>query len=258
MAQTKKQTETPEWAQRIIALRRRLECSQGELGRRLDCSAMTVCRWEGGHQPPTAEHYIQLGRLAGAPECWFFWELAGLRTADVVRTLPDRERKKLPVATLPELEIVSAGPGTRRQESAPLVAIPLLKAFAGTPGCAGDKNVNLDRAPSSRVLGAPREWCPNPTYTSMVRLKGRSMEPLIREGDIVAIDSFQTDRADLDGKIVVVSSEEKGICISRFRHYETVDVLEPENHMQYSPIVLKKSSGWRIIGRVLWWISEAP
>ena len=221
---------------------------------------MTVSRWEAGRQPPTAEHYIQIGRLAGAPGCWFFWEQAGLRTADVVRTLPDRERRRLPISTVPKLETVAAGPGTRFQtpENFPLVAIPMLKVSAGTPGFAGDKKLSLDRVPATRVVGAPRDWCPNPTYTSLVRVKGHSMEPLIREGDIVAVDSFQTERADLNGRVVVVSSEEKGLCVSRFRRYETVDVLEPENHREYSPIVLKKSSGWRLIGRVLWWISEAP
>lgn len=260
MAPRRKQTDNPEWAQRIIALRRKLHCSQGEFGRRIDCSAMTVSRWEGGRQPPTAGHYIQIGRLAGPPECWFFWEQAGLRTADIVRTLPDRERNRLPISTLPDLETATAGPGAQlpTSQSSPLVAIPMLKVLAGTPGFTGDKKLSLDRVAATRVVGAPRDWCPNPTYTSLVRVKGHSMEPLIREGDIVAIDSFQTERTDLDGKIVVVSNEEKGLCVSRFRRYETVDVLEPENHRQYSPIVLKKSYGWRIIGRVLWWISEAP
>lgn len=260
MAPRRKANDTPEWAERIIALRRKLRCSQGEFGRRIDCSAMTVSRWEGGRQPPTAEHYIQIGSLAGAPECWFFWELAGLRTADVVRTLPDRERQRLPISTVPELETASAGAGARFQtsENSPLVAIPMLEVLAGTPGFAGDKKLSLDRVPATRVIGAPSDWCPNPTYTSLVRVKGHSMEPLIREGDIVAIDSFQTDRTELDGKVVVVSNEEKGLCVSRFRHYGAVDVLEPENHREYSPIMLKKSSGWRIIGRVLWWISQAP
>jgi transcriptional regulator with XRE-family HTH domain len=256
----KRKTERPEWAEKITALRKHLGLSQGEFGRRIDCSAMTVSRWESAQQPPTAEHYIRLGRIAGNPDCWFFWESAGLRSEDVVRTLPDRMRRRLPVSAMPEMEIANAGPGPRRSvgELSPLVAVPMLTVSAGTPGCIGDKKSSLARVGAARVLGAPREWCPNPAYISLVRCKGRSMEPLIHDGDIVAVDSFQTERDDLDGKVVLVSSEEKGLCISRYRHYDTVDILEPENHHEFDSTVLKKGSGWEIIGKVLWWVTEAP
>ena len=106
-------------------------------------------------------------------------------------------------------------------------------------------------------MGAPVEWCPNPGYTSLLRVRGHSMEPLIHDGDIAAVDSSQTDRAQLDGKVVIVTSEEKGLCVSRLRRYPKFDVLESENR-EYQAVVLGKSSGWRIVARVLWWISAAP
>jgi phage repressor protein C with HTH and peptisase S24 domain len=111
--------------------------------------------------------------------------------------------------------------------------------------------------PATKKMGVPSDWCPNPRYTSMLRVKGRSMEPLIRNGDILAVDSFQADRARLLGKIVVVSNEKDGLCVSRLRRYQNFDVLESENR-EYEPAVLNKASGWRILGRVLWWISAAP
>ena len=83
------------------------------------------------------------------------------------------------------------------------------------------------------------------------------MEPLIRDGDIAAVDSSQTNRAELDGKLVIVTNEEKGLCVSRLRRYPKFDVLESENRA-YQSVVLGKSSGWRIVARVLWWISAAP
>ncbi len=83
------------------------------------------------------------------------------------------------------------------------------------------------------------------------------MEPLIRNGDILAVDSFQTDRGGLNGKIVVAVSETSGLSVSRLRRYEDLEVLEGENR-RHDPVVLNKASGWRIIGRVLWWISVAP
>ncbi len=83
------------------------------------------------------------------------------------------------------------------------------------------------------------------------------MEPLIRDNDIVAVDSFQTERSQLNGKIIVVSSEESGLCVSRLKRYENLDILEAENR-QYEAVVLNKSRNWRIVARALWWISAAP
>jgi phage repressor protein C with HTH and peptisase S24 domain/DNA-binding XRE family transcriptional regulator len=258
MAKLKNSTPVPEWASRIITLRRTFKMSQGELAKRMECSAMTISRWERGLQAPTAHYYIQLGNLAGKDDSWFFWERAGLQMADVSRALPGTKASG-PVTAVPPLEDARAGSGAR---VAPLsvqrmVALPVLKAVAGTHGNRGDKKFNLDRIPSSKLMGAPSEWCPNPRYTSLLRVRGHSMEPLIRNGDIVAVDSFRTDKSELEGKVVVVSHEESGLCVSRLRRYGSVDVLESENRA-YEGIVLGKNSGWRIIGKVLWWISAAP
>jgi len=107
------------------------------------------------------------------------------------------------------------------------------------------------------IVGAPAGWCPNPAYTSLLRLRGRSMQPLIPDRAIIAVDSFDTDSRALDGKIVVVTNEEKGMCVSRLRLYSDLTVLEPENR-DYQPIVIDREHNWRILGRVLWWISPAP
>lgn len=133
----------------------------------------------------------------------------------------------------------------------------MLKAVIGSHGVQGDRRSSLRAIPATEILGAPAPWCPNPSYTSLLRVKGHSMEPLIRDGDILAVDSFQSDRHELYGKIVIAVNEQKGICVSRLRHYDSLDILEGENR-QHEPVVLNKASGWRIMGRVLWWISPAP
>jgi transcriptional regulator with XRE-family HTH domain len=76
-----------EWAERIQKLRARLGLSQTELANKLDVSAMAVSRWERAINEPPAEAYIQMGKLAGDPECWYFWQRAGLSKADVRRAL---------------------------------------------------------------------------------------------------------------------------------------------------------------------------
>ena len=75
----------PEWATTISELRQRLNLSQTDFGHRLHSSAMGVSRWERGNQEPSAGSYIELGNLAGAPLCWYFWGRAGLRAEDLMR-----------------------------------------------------------------------------------------------------------------------------------------------------------------------------
>ncbi len=215
---------------------------------------MTVSRWERGLLAPSAEYYIRLGILADGSDTWFFWGQAGLQAGDVARKLK-ANGAKLPTAAALEKAHAGITPSPIESE---VVAIPLLKAAAGAHGCcAGTKKLSLDRAPATKMMTAPAEWCPNPGYTSLIRVKGDSMEPLIRDGDIVAVDSFQIEPDALDGKIVIVTSERDGLCVSRLHHYPTLTVLESESRRSPA-IVMDKESGLRILGRVLWWISAAP
>jgi phage repressor protein C with HTH and peptisase S24 domain len=260
MAKRKKGDHGPtEWAEQIRILRQELGISQGELARKLDCSAMTVSRWENGQLAPTARYYVELGKLAGKPDCWFYWGRAGLQSSDVMQVLTERERKQLSTRLEERIELAAAGSGSRKEAARKpnVVPIPVLQATVGTHGGQGDRHGSLNYIPARDVMGAPVEWCPNPGYTSLLRVRGHSMEPLIRDGDIAAVDSSQTDRAHLDGKIVIVTNEEKGLCVSRLRRYPKFDVLESENR-DYQSVVLDKSSGWHIVARVLWWISAAP
>lgn len=248
-----------EWAKQIHNLRQKLGISQGELARKLDCSAMTVSRWENGQLAPTARYYIELGKLAGKTDCWFYWGCAGLQTSDVLPVLAERDRKQFSIGP-EEVELAAAGSGGSKQEiprTPKVVPIPVLQATVGTHGGQGDRHGNLRYIPARDVMGAPAEWCPNPAYTSLLRIRGHSMEPLIHDGDIAAVDSSQTERTQLDGKIVIVTNEQKGLCVSRLRRYPKFDVLESENR-GYQAVVLGRSSGWRIVARVLWWISAAP
>src|SRR5215469_2983790 len=78
----------PQWSQAILSLRRRLGLSQSDFGARLHYSAMAVSRWETGKQEPTSRCFIQLGNMAGQPECWLFWARAGLKSSDLRQMFP--------------------------------------------------------------------------------------------------------------------------------------------------------------------------
>jgi phage repressor protein C with HTH and peptisase S24 domain len=246
-----------EWAAQITALRERLKINQAELARRMECSAMTVSRWERGLLRPSAQHFIQLGNLGNKSEAWVFWERAGIQASKMASALT-RSRRSGAQFQIPHLEPASAGAhALHRGKNSANVGLPLLKAVVGSHGVPGDPRSSLSTIAATAIVGAPRFWCPNPGYTSMIRVKGHSMEPLIRHGDILAVDSFQTERSGLYGKVVVVASEKHGLCVSHLRRYQDLDVLEAENR-RYEPVVLSKATGWRILGRVLWWISAAP
>jgi phage repressor protein C with HTH and peptisase S24 domain len=246
----------PDWAAHIIKLRERLKINQAELARWMDCSPMTISRWERGLLQPSAQHFIQLGNLGDSSEAWFFWEMAGIQPSKMIESLNGSSRiRKLKTAPL---DMAHAGAkATDAGEVPEIIGIPLLNARVGSHGVQGDRRSSLHTIPASQAIGAPGRWCPNPGYTNLLRVKGHSMEPLIRDGDIIAVDSSQTDRNDLYGKIVIAVHEQKGMCVSHLRRYESIDVLEGENR-QHEPVVLNKASGWRILGRVLWWISAAP
>lgn len=256
MTKKQKGQALPEWAGHITTLRECLEINQAELARRLECSAMTISRWERGLLQPSAQHFIQLGNLGDKTEAWFFWEMAGVQAAKMVQALSGARNQRSFDA--PDLKPARAGAAAVPHHKLSLVvSLPLLKAVVGTHGVPGDRRSSLRAIPVAEVVGAPALWCPNPSYTSLLRVKGHSMEPLIRNGDILAVDSYQAERAQLHRKVVIASHEQKGLCVSRLHHYANVDVLEGENR-EYDPVVLNKASGWRIVGKVLWWISAAP
>ncbi len=190
---------------------------------------MAVSRWERGAQEPPSHGYIALGNLARDESCWYFWERAGLRSEHILRVLPTIG-KSIRASELEHVEIVNAGSGLRsRPEKIQLVAVPLLNAVAGAHGEKGDDVHMLNKAPIESMMAAPRDWCPNPSYTSCLRVRGNSMAPLILNGYIVAIDSSQINLSELDGKIVIAWHKDRGLTVSRFRRYDHTEVLVPEN-----------------------------
>jgi hypothetical protein len=159
------------WAENIAHLRKRLHLSQAALGNQLHDSAMAVSRWERGLQEPSADCYIKLGDLAGNPDCWIFWERAGLSSSTVMRALPE-EKRIFPKSVFPDFDIVVAGSSGkgRSHKKSKLVAIPLLSVHAGSHGEKGDKTLDLSTAPTEDMIAAPASWCPNPASTSCLRV----------------------------------------------------------------------------------------
>jgi SOS-response transcriptional repressor LexA len=251
----------PDWSTAILGLRQRMGLSQSEFGSRLHYSAMAVSRWETGKQEPTSRCFIQLGNMSGEPECWLFWARAGLKSSDLRQMFPGTKSSRR-LSKSVDLEIVHAGSGVKRKRplGAPkmqVVAVPLLDVHAGTIGQAGGEFVDFDTATTVEMIATPAFWCPNPSQTNCLRVKGTSMSPLISDGDIVAVDGSQTNPDELNGKIVVAWHRQNGLSLARFISTEGVHLLESENR-DYSPVTVEKDRKWQIVGKVLWWIRKGP
>ncbi|HEX4002931.1 MAG TPA: S24 family peptidase [Candidatus Acidoferrales bacterium] len=241
----------PQWATKVSALRASLQLSQTEFGQELGVSAMGVSRWECGVQEPPARGYIELGNLAGDPDCWYFWARAGLRAEDLMRVMPNLRGRLRKTAQL-DFEMVNAGSGSKlARKKSELVAIPLLKVVAASHGEKGDPLAILHGAPMEGMIAAPKEWCPNPASTSCLRVRGDSMNPLIYDGYIVAVDASQNERVKLNGKIVIAWHKERGLTISRLRCYDHTEILQADNP-KYESVALHGRSNWKILARVLW------
>ena len=216
---------------------------------------MAVSRWERGDSEPPADAYIRLGNIADDPLCWFFWERAGLSTADVMRVLPSADRR-LRQGRIASVQVVHAG-AEGSLKPARFVAIPILPVRAATPGADGDEVSDLDQLKPEAIWAAPAEWCPNPASTISFRVAGNSMSPLILDGYIIAVDTSNTSRDDLIGQIVVArNAREKRLLVSRLIRFDHTDALLSDQR-DYQPVLLASGSTWRIIGRVLWWTGIA-
>ena len=243
----------PPWSLKIAALRQKLGYTQAILGEHLHYSAMAVSRWERGSHEPTSACWIQLGNMAGPPDCWFFWQKAGLAVSDVVRHLPRPSDASQPQPIL----VVAAGVRKKhlKRTDPNLIALPVLALSA--PDKTGASGLTLEDAVVVSMLAAPKQWCPNPEHTRCLQVKGASMAPMIRDGDVVAVDTSQTSIVKLKDTIIVVSHTERGLIIATLRRFGTSDVLEPASR-DYDSYTLDKNRSWRVLGKVLWWLGKAP
>jgi phage repressor protein C with HTH and peptisase S24 domain len=80
------------------------------------------------------------------------------------------------------------------------------------------------------------------------------MMPLIHSGYILVVDTSQTNRVKLRGKIVIAAHKEEGLIVSRLQRFDETEVLVPENREYDSTPI--STAGWRIIAKVLWWIGH--
>ena len=125
---------------------------------------MSVSRWERGLLEPSAETYIQLGYLAGDPDCWDFWRRAGLRSEDLMRVVP-AIREQLPDNRLTKVQVVVADKSVSKKQISNLVAIPVLPVVAAAPGEEGSAVRFISSPARSSICSTRPLVSPSGIYT---------------------------------------------------------------------------------------------
>ena len=134
------------------------------------------------------------------------------------------------------------------------IPVRLLKdsVAAGAPAMVDENHVE-----GWALIYADRKWMPNdPEKYTCVKVKGRSMYPVLDDGDIVAIDHAERNPKALDGKMVAFRVN-GGVTIKwlKYRPKEKTVVGVPENHEELDHVVIlvgpEIDEG--IVGLVRWW-----
>lgn len=229
----------PEWAVHIEHLRERLHLNQAGLARLLNVSPMAVSRWERAVNEPEAAYYIHMGTLAGDPDCWYFWQRAGLPASDLKRALRKPKTARSPQSVVDEAENQ---------------AVPVLGVAAGTVGT-GDNDPNLEQGPAVAKAMAPAEWSENRQSVRCIRVIGEGMAPFITDGSIAAVDLSQFEAAKLVNQVVLAWHKDHGLLIRRLKKFGSTEVLIADaDRNGANNLTLDRN--WRILGRVIWWLSR--
>ncbi len=183
-------------------------------------------------QEPSSQIFVKLGLLSSGDLRWEFWERAGLSR-----------------------EHLFAAPDGSSSEAAhpmahPVVGVPLLDVQLG----ASLVNDFVTGAKPIEMLSAPADWCPNPQQTFCAFVEGDSMEPRIRDGSIACFDTADHSPAALVDKIVVAQHPRLGTKLAWLLRHGDRMVFRSEDPKV--PLTMLDEQ-WRIVGRLLWWLSRA-
>jgi SOS-response transcriptional repressor LexA len=81
------------------------------------------------------------------------------------------------------------------------------------------------------------------------------MAPLISDGSVVAVDLSQFDSAKLNSAIVLAWHKDFGLTIRRLKKFGAAEVLVAESD-RTGASTLTLDRNWRILGRIVWWMSR--
>jgi SOS-response transcriptional repressor LexA len=218
-------SELQSLARKIKELRVGLAITQVQLAEKCSVKQATVARWEKGQDRPPGQALIVMGRLAGEPDKWWWFQEAGLQDADF---------------------------GSLQSESR-YALIPLLKdsIAAGIGRIVTESEID-------NYLTFPKEWMPQRTSLTALKVRGDSMSPIIESGYIVLVDTSQRDPKSLIGDMVV-AREGDALTVKWLRKEASFYQLVPQHTSIRHPVrILTEGQDFGIVGKVVKWIGEPP
>jgi len=177
--------------QRIYDLRSALGLGQEEFARECKVTRVAALRWENGQARPSSQSWRHMAKLAGqvAPStALWFWEKAGVDREALLELFPEFE--KLSRAAEQRIKDMVAEP------TGDLARVPLLRdpAHLGHAFLASPEQVE-------KWLLMPKELISNAPTTYAIRVSELFVRPIFDPGDIVVIDTAQTDFVKLEGML---------------------------------------------------------
>ena len=123
---------------------------------------------------------------------------------------------------------------------------------AGSPS-----EINESDVESWALIYASREWMPHdPEQYTCVYVRGKSMSPILEDGDIVAIDHAEKNPENLDGKMVAFRVN-GGVTIKWCRYLaakgQVVGVPENLSELDHVVTLTGEEIDNGIVGMVRWW-----
>lgn len=133
-------------------------------------------------------------------------------------------------------------PGRRGEAVAMIPVAPDVRLAAGGGEAVFEESSDVSVAVAA---GALASWA-RPARLTCVRAAGDSMEPTIRDGDLVAVDAGRTD--PLDGHLFAVRTD-AGLVVKRLRRLDGRWLLTSDN-AAHAPRPVAEDD--RILGQIAW------
>ncbi len=206
--------------------------SQAELARELGVRRAAVTDAKRRRSIP-AEWFLRLSRTRGLNPLW-------LETGQGARTIG---------------EVPRPDPASFRHHEEEFSFVPMVKARVSGGGGSLETDGGIEAYYAFR-----HEWLRRKGRIGemrLMRVTGESMEPTLRDEDIVLIDLSQSDV--YPGKIYAVGIDQE-IVVKRLDKKPGKLVLLSDNRQFYPPLEVTLDEGVdvRILGRVVWMARELP
>ncbi len=236
----------------LAELRTRHGLTQEGLGERIDVSKNTVSRWESGRRDISRDSAISLAELFGGSFEEYMTERGPLSVLKGKRL--DEARRAIsqvpPLASLQDSPDEGISPDGFEFQGQTYVGVRVFDiGVSAGPGALNDDHqepLYYDFYPLSFLQGFTRA---NVSNLAIVRVVGDSMEPTLRNGDVIMVDMSQTSPTNHGIFVLAIDQE---TLVKRLQYEMSTKLVSViSDNERYKDEVMPAES-LHIIGRVVW------